>query len=47
MVRRQVLQLFKDLMKAAYQIEDQYYRMDIVKWIRRDFQTNKGLKDEV
>jgi len=47
LVRRQVLQLYKDLLKGAYKIGDESSRDGIVIWIRSDFKVNKSLANEI
>jgi hypothetical protein len=47
MVRRQVLQMYKDLVKTVNQIGDASYRVELTEWLRRDFKQNKNLTDTV
>jgi hypothetical protein len=47
MVRRDVLNIYKQLFKNVAKIEDADYRKYITDWVRGDFRSNKDLTDEV
>lgn len=47
MIRRQVLQLYKDIVKATRSVPDETYKKDLLLWARNDFKRNKNLKDGV
>jgi hypothetical protein len=47
MVRRDVLNVYKQLFKNVNKIEDLHYRKYVSDWVRGDFRSNKELKDEV
>jgi hypothetical protein len=47
LLRRQVLEIYRDLLRVALKIEDEYYKREITEWIKRDFKNGKNLDDEV
>ena len=46
MIRRQVIELYRDFMKVIKQAP-KHEQVAMREWVRQDFKKNKGLADEV
>lgn len=47
LIRREVLKVYKDIIKYVNRIDDATYRVELTKWARHDFRMNKKLTDQV
>ncbi|XP_052810791.1 LYR motif-containing protein 2-like isoform X2 [Mya arenaria] len=45
-VRGEVLKLYRDILRTAKQIPDDFYRNEMRQWARDDFKSNKHLDDD-
>ncbi|XP_071955734.1 LYR motif-containing protein 2-like [Antedon mediterranea] len=46
MLRRQVLQLYQDIMKTIRTIPDESQRKELTLWVRQEFRNQKHITDE-
>ncbi|KXJ11377.1 LYR motif-containing protein 2 [Exaiptasia diaphana] len=46
LVRRQVLSLYREIMKTIKQIENPEYQKELRNWTRDEFKQNKGTQDQ-
>lgn len=47
MLRKQVLNLYRDLLYAIREVPNENDRKELTEWVRSDFKANKHHKDEV
>lgn len=47
MLRQQVLQLYRDILRSLRQVPDPEHKKYLVDWARQEFRQNKGETDEV
>ncbi|KAK3748808.1 hypothetical protein QZH41_016021 [Actinostola sp. cb2023] len=47
LVRRQVLTLYRDIMKTLKDVQNPQHRSELKTWAREEFKQNKHEKDEV
>ena len=47
MLRQDVLKLYRDLLRTINKVPDENSRRELKLWLREDFRSNKGLKEEI
>ena len=47
MLRQDVLKLYRDLIRTINKVPDENSRRELKLWLREDFRSNKGLKEEI
>lgn len=47
MMRQQVIQLYRRMLRSVRQIPDEGYREEMLQWVRSDFRSNAHHTDEI